>query len=85
MKKKQGHRKGGIMKLKLISSLLKVYDNDGMPEKGLKSFSLLKNEKKSFQVAIEGEGKTKTAQPYTANSVFHLNPISAQPLSAFMQ
>lgn len=42
-----------ITKIKIISSLEKIYDSDKMPEKELKHFSLLKNEKKSFQVAIE--------------------------------
>lgn len=42
-----------IIDIKVISSLEKIYDKDKMPEKELKSFSILKNEKKSFQVAIE--------------------------------
>lgn len=39
--------------IRIISSLEKVYDEDAMPQKELKSLSLLKNEKKSFQVVIE--------------------------------
>lgn len=41
------------MKVKIISSLEKIYDGDRMPHNELKSLSLLKDEKKSFQVAIE--------------------------------
>lgn len=47
------------LNLKIISSLEKLYDNDKMPQNELKGFSLLKDEKKSFQVAIESSGKGK--------------------------
>lgn len=43
----------GITNIRVISSLEKIYDSDSMPEKELKSFSILKNEKKSFQVAVD--------------------------------
>ncbi len=39
--------------LKLLSSLEKVYQNDMLPENDYKGFSMLKNEKKSFQIAVE--------------------------------
>ncbi len=39
--------------IKLISSLEKIYDTDKLPSKELQSFSMLRNEKKSFQVAVE--------------------------------
>ena len=42
-----------ITVVKLISPLEKIYDSDKMPEKELKRFSALRNEKKSFQVAVE--------------------------------
>lgn len=42
-----------ITDIKVITSLEKIYDRDKMPEKELNSFSILKNEKKSFQVAVE--------------------------------
>lgn len=42
-----------ITDIKIVSSLEKIYDTDKMPEKILTYFSMLKNEKKSFQVAIE--------------------------------
>ena len=39
--------------IKIISSLEKLYDTDNIPENNLKFFSMLKNEKKSFQIVIE--------------------------------
>ncbi len=47
-----------IVDIKVLSSLVKIYDTDKMPEKELKSFSILKNEKKSFQVAVESDCET---------------------------
>ena len=44
-----------ITNAKIISSLEKIYNEDGMPEKALSFFSMLKNEKKSFQVAVEAD------------------------------
>lgn len=44
-----------ITEIRIISSLEKIYDEDKIPEKELKYLSLLKNEKKSFQVAIKSE------------------------------
>lgn len=41
-----------VKELKIISSLEKIYDSDSMPCETLESLSLLKNEKKSFQVAV---------------------------------
>lgn len=41
--------------IKIISSLEKVYHDDKVPENTLSSFSMLKNEKKSFQIAIESK------------------------------
>lgn len=42
-----------IKDIKLISSLEKLYDSDGMPVKVLESFSMLRNEKKSFQIVVD--------------------------------
>lgn len=39
--------------LKILSSLEKIYHNDTIPEKIFSGFSMLKNEVKSFQIAIE--------------------------------
>ncbi len=50
-----------IADVKVFSSLVKIYDTDKMPEKELKSFSMLKNEKKSFQVAVEADCETDAA------------------------
>ena len=42
-----------ITDVKIASSLEKLYFNDKMPENSLNGFSMLKNEKKSFQILIE--------------------------------
>lgn len=44
-----------IIDVKIVSSLEKIYNEDKMPEKSLEYFSLLKNEKKSFQIVIESD------------------------------
>ena len=41
--------------IKVISSLEKLYHEDKVPENTLSNFSMLNNEKKSFQVVIESE------------------------------
>ncbi len=41
--------------LKIISSLEKIYHNDRVSQDGLSAFSMLKNEKKSFQIAVESQ------------------------------
>ncbi len=43
------------MKLKILSSLEKIYHNDKLPEKDYSGFSILKNEVKSFQIAVESD------------------------------
>lgn len=43
------------IKIKVISSLEKIYHSDKVPTNTLSHFSMLKNEKKSFQIAIESE------------------------------
>lgn len=48
-----------ITNIKVISSLEKLYDTDNIPEKELKGFSMLRNEKKSFQVAVEATSETE--------------------------
>ncbi len=47
--------------VKILSSLEKIYDNDKIPQKEYNSFSMLKNEKKSFQVAIEAADESDVA------------------------
>ena len=42
-----------ITQIKVIKKKKKLYDSDKIPERELKNFSVLKNEKKSFQVALE--------------------------------
>ncbi len=41
------------VKLFILSSLEKLYHDDVIPKKEITSFSMLKNEKKSFQIAVE--------------------------------
>ena len=53
-----------IKEIKILSSLEKLYDSDKIPEKSYKGFSMLKNEKKSFQLAIETIEETKTELVY---------------------
>ena len=44
-----------FVNIKVISSLEKIYHDDKVPENTLSYFSMLKNEKKSFQIAVESE------------------------------
>lgn len=44
-----------IKELKVISSLEKIYPGDKIPASSLEKLTLLKNEKKSFQVAVDAE------------------------------
>ena len=41
--------------LKVLSSLEKIYHNDKLPENDYPGFSMLKNEAKSFQIAVDSE------------------------------
>ena len=41
--------------LKVLSSLEKIYHNDKLPENDYSGFSMLKNEVKSFQIAVESK------------------------------
>lgn len=43
------------MNMKILSSLEKIYHNDILPEEDYKHFSMLINEKKSFQIAVESQ------------------------------
>ncbi len=68
-----------IKEIKILSSLRKIYDRDKMPTDGYKGFSMLKNEKKSFQLAIEAaedceveltyEGTVKNIRIYTVEHI----------------
>ncbi len=48
-----------ITDIRLISSLEKIYDTDKMPSVVLEKFSMLRNEKKSFQMAVEASGESE--------------------------
>lgn len=50
-----------IKNLKIISSLEKLYDGDSIPENKLSRFSMLRDEKKSFQVAFEADESAEIA------------------------
>lgn len=45
------------VKINVISSLEKLYHNESVPSNTLSHFSMLKNEKKSFQVVVESENE----------------------------
>ena len=46
-----------IIKIKAMSSLEKLYDEDAIPQRDYSALSMLKDEKKSFQVAVETDGE----------------------------
>ncbi len=50
-----------ITEIKIISSLEKIYDSDSIPESSISYLSMLKNEKKSFQIALEASEESETA------------------------
>ncbi len=56
-----------ITEIKVISSLEKLYDTDKIPAGELKSFSILKNEKKSFQVAVDANSETEVQLKIESN------------------
>lgn len=56
-----------ITDIKLVSSLEKIYDCDSMPSNELGSISLLKNEKKSFQVVVDSICECETELTVSGN------------------
>ena len=50
---------GNITDIKIITSLEKIYDEDKIPQNDIRHISLLKNEKKSFQIAIESDADSE--------------------------
>ena len=46
-----------IIKIRAVSSLEKIYDEDKIIQQEFSKFSMLRNEKKSFQVAFETDGE----------------------------
>ena len=46
-----------IINIKVLSPLEKLYQEDKIPEREFSSFTMLRNEKKSFQVAVETDGE----------------------------
>ena len=57
-----------IKNIKILSSLEKLYDSDKMPATEYNGFSMLRNEKKSFQLAIEAEAECE-AQVFYESTV----------------
>ena len=55
-----------IIKIRSISPLEKIYDDDRIPETEYSDFTMLRDEKKSFQVAVETDGEVETT--VTVNS-----------------
>lgn len=55
-----------IIKIRSISPLEKIYDEDRIPETEYSDFTMLRDEKKSFQVAVETDGEVETT--VTVNS-----------------
>ena len=55
-----------IKEIKCLSSLEKLYDCDKMPEDNSEGFTMLRNEKKSFQLAVEASEDTNAELIVTA-------------------
>ena len=69
------------VKIKVISSLEKIYHGDNVPTNTLSDFSMLKNEKKSFQIAIESEtdfdAELVLNSPFDKTSVYIVEHIKS--------
>ena len=70
-----------IKEIKIISSLEKIYDSDSIPAKALESFSMLKNEKKSFQIAVDcacdGEAELKIESAFSKVNAYSVEHIKS--------
>ncbi len=72
--------------LKILSSLKKIYHNDKLPERDYSGFSMLKNEVKSFQIAVESDsdfnGKITIDSPFESVSIYSVEYIKSDlPMS----
>lgn len=69
----------GITNVKIISSLEKIYDSDPIPSFELKNFSMLRNEKKSFQIAVEAteniRAELKIASDFSSVEVYSVENV----------
>jgi hypothetical protein len=67
--------------LKILSSLEKLYHNDKLPDKEYSGFSMLKNEVKSFQIAVESNydfnGKITIDSPFESVSIYSVEYIKS--------
>lgn len=70
-----------ITDLKIISSLEKLYEEDKIPVKSLSAFSMLRNEKKSFQIVFEadcdGEIKLVTDTDIRKNELYSVEQVKS--------
>ena len=69
------------VKMKIISSLEKIYHSDKVPTNTLSYFSMLKNEKKSFQIAIESEHELEAefilSSPFDNTKIYSVEHIKS--------
>ena len=69
------------VKMKIISSLEKIYHGDKVPTNTLSYFSMLKNEKKSFQIAIESEHELEAefilSSPFDNTKIYSVEHIKS--------
>lgn len=69
------------VKIKIISSLEKIYHGDKVPTNTLSYFSMLKNEKKSFQIAIESEHELEAefilSSPFDNTKIYSVEHIKS--------
>ncbi len=72
--------------LKVLSSLEKIYHNDKLPENDYPGFSMLKNEVKSFQIAVESDfdfiGKIIVESAFDSVQIYSVEHIKSDlPMS----
>ena len=72
--------------LKVLSSLEKIYHNDKLPENDYSGFSMLKNEVKSFQIAVESDfdfiGKIIVESAFDSVKIYSVEHIKSDlPMS----
>ncbi len=75
-----------INSIKIMSSLEKLYDTDKITEREYKGFSMLKNEKKSFQLAVkvcaDTEAELRTESTFDSIKVYTVEHVKSDlPMS----
>lgn len=70
-----------MIKTTVLSSLEKLYSGDAVPERGYKGFSMLKNERKSIQLAVECDeefdGKITVESDFTDINIYKVENIKS--------